>query len=121
MPKLKDLLEKIDLKGSGEPEPGTEREATQIIAEKTQSRFRPDAILKQQKPWPEDLDFEIPEEGRLPFIGATLRDIRDTLKSQKRAGKWMLWIAIATLALVATQFVLSAWQDWDQFSAIWSD
>ncbi len=121
MTKLKDILKKVDLKESASPGAKTERDASQIIADNAQSRSRADEIANQHVRWPENLDFEIPEEGKLPFIGGTLRDIRDTLKSQKRAGKLMLWIAVATLLLVAIQFALNTWLDWDQLSAIWAD
>lgn len=121
MVNISDIIEKIRLKESASSEPGTERTTAQTGDERAQSDFRRDAVLDQQERWLEFPDLEIPEEARLPVIGATLRDIRDSLASQKRAGKWMLWIAIATLVLVGTQFVLNALLDWDQISVIWAD
>lgn len=121
MVKVSDIVAKIREKDSASRESRTERHAAQAGDGKAHATFLPDAGLEHQERLLEELEHAIPEEGTLPFIGSMLRDIRDALTTQKRAGKWMLWLAVATLILVGTQFVLNAWLDWDRISAIWVD
>lgn len=57
---------------------------------------------------------EIPTEATLPYIGKVLGKIHGTLERQSSVGKWILWIAVITLILVAGQLALGLWLGWPQ-------